>query len=98
MIRLELPAPSGVVPVRIRGGASEITVQRPTGVASQVKLKGWISELVFDAQTFSGVGNNVRMQSPGFDPLAPYYDIEITSYARMVTITSGRHDGAGTME
>lgn len=89
MIRLNLPAPSGVVPIWIRGGASEITVQRPTGVAARVKLKGWISELVFDDQTFSGVGNNVRMQSPSFDLTAPCYDIEITSYANRVTITSG---------
>jgi DNA-binding MarR family transcriptional regulator len=89
MIHLDLPAPSGVVPIRIRGGASEITVVRPAGVAARVKLKGWISELVFDEQTFSGVGNNARLQSPGFDPTAPCYDIEVTSYANMVTITSG---------
>lgn len=63
-------------------------VRRPAGVAARVKLKGWISELVFDDQTFSGVGNNVRLQSLGFDPTAPCYDIEITSYASIVTITS----------
>ncbi|MGH2494480.1 MAG: MarR family winged helix-turn-helix transcriptional regulator [Ktedonobacteraceae bacterium] len=88
-IRLELPAPSGVVPIRIRGGASEIIVRRPVGVAARVYLKGWVSALVFDDQTFSGVGNNTRLQSPGFDPTAPCYDIEVTSYANMITITSG---------
>ena len=89
MIRLDLPAPSGVVPIRISGGASEITVVRPAGVAARVHFKGWVSALVFDDQTFSGAGNNVRLQSPGFDPTAPCYDIEVTSYANMVTITSG---------
>ncbi len=89
MIRLDLPAPSGVVPIRIRGGASEIIIRRPADVAVRAHLKGWVSELVFDDQTFSGVGNNVRLQSPGFDPIAPCYDIEVTSYASMVTITSG---------
>ena len=34
-IRLELPAPSGVVPIRISGGASEVTVRRPAGVAAR---------------------------------------------------------------
>src|SRR5207244_820416 len=34
MIRLELPAPSSVVPIRISGGASEIVVRRPAGVAA----------------------------------------------------------------
>jgi hypothetical protein len=89
MIRLDLPAPSGMVPIRIVGGAPEITVRRPADVAARVHFKGWVSELVFDDQTFSGVGNNVRLQSSGFDPTAPCYDIEITSYANTVAITSG---------
>ena len=88
MIRLDLPAPSGVVPIQIVGGAPEITVRRPAGIAVRVYLKGWVSELVFDEQTWSGVGNNVRLQSPAFDPTAPCYDIEVTSYANKVIITS----------
>ncbi|MGI8551744.1 MAG: MarR family transcriptional regulator [Dehalococcoidia bacterium] len=89
MIRLELPAPSGVVPIRISGGASAITVRRPAGVAARVHLKGWASQFVFDDQTFSAVGNNVRLQSPGYEATAPCYDIEVSSSASMVTITSG---------
>src|SRR5216684_6772867 len=85
MIRLELPAPSGVVPIRISGGASEVTVRRPTGVAARVHLKGWVSTFVFDDQTFSDVGNNVRLQSSGFEPTIPCYDIEVASSASMVT-------------
>jgi DNA-binding MarR family transcriptional regulator len=88
-IRLELPAPSGVVPIRISGGASEITVRRPAGIAARAHLKGWVSQFVFDDQTFSDLGNNVRLQSSGFEPTAPYYDIEVASSASMVTITSG---------
>ncbi len=89
MIRLELPAPSGVVPIRISGGASEIIVRRPIGVAARAHLKGWVSTFVFDDQTFSDMGNNVRLQSSGFEPTAPCYDIEVVSSASMVTITSG---------
>jgi DNA-binding HxlR family transcriptional regulator len=88
-IRLDLPMPSGAVPVRISGGASDITVRRPAGVAARVHLKGWVSTFDFDNQMFSDVGNNVRLQSPAFDPTAPYYDIEVASSASMVTITSG---------
>ena len=89
MIRLELPAPSGVVPIRVSGGASDVTVRRPAGAAARVHLKGWASTFVFDDQTFSNVGNDVRLQSQGFDPAAPYYDIEVSSSVSMVTITSG---------
>ena len=96
MIRLELPVPSGAVPIRISGGASEIMVRRPVGVAARAHLKGWVSTFVFDDQTFSNMGNNVRLQSSGFEPTAPYYNIEVASSASMVTITSGltREDDA----
>lgn len=89
MIRLELPAPSGVVPIRISGGASDVTVRRPAGTAARVHLKGWASAFVFDDQTFNYVGNDVRMQSSGFEPTASYYDIEVVGSASTVTITSG---------
>jgi DNA-binding MarR family transcriptional regulator len=89
MARLELPAPSGVVPVRISGGAMQTTIRRPTGAAARVHLKGWASEFEFDDQTFEAVGNDVRLQSEGFDPAAPYYDIEVDSSVSQLTITSG---------
>ena len=89
MIHLDLPMPSAVIPIRISGGASQIIVRRPIGVAARVYLKGWASTFVFDAQTFSDVGNDVRLQSQGFDSTVPYYDIEVASSVSMVTITSG---------
>jgi len=88
-IRLDLPTPTGLVPIRLAGGASEITVRRPAGVAIRINFKGWANALAFDDQTFSVAGNLSQLQSPGFDPTAPGFDIEITSYANMVTITSG---------
>lgn len=87
-IRLDLPTPTGRVPLRLAGGASEIIVRRPAGVAVRINFKGWASELAFDDQTFSVAGNISQLQSPGFDPAAPSFDIEITSYANKVTITS----------
>ena len=80
---------SDVVPIRISGGASEIIVRRPAGVAVRAHLKGWVSAFIFDDQTWSDMGNNVRLQSSNFEPAAPYYDIEVSSSASMVTITSG---------
>lgn len=88
-IRLELPEPSGTVPIRISGGASEIIARRPAGVATRAYLKGWTSEFVFDGQTFSDVGNNVRLQSPDYETATNRYDIEVSSSASMVTITTG---------
>jgi DNA-binding MarR family transcriptional regulator len=89
MIRLELPAPSRVVPIRISGGVSAITMHRPRGVAARVHLKGWASEFAFDGQRFSNVGNDVRLHSPGYDGTTPGYDIEVASSASAVAITAG---------
>jgi DNA-binding MarR family transcriptional regulator len=89
MIRLNLPVPSAVVPIRISGGASEITIRRPADVAARVHLKGWASEFVFDEQRFSNLGNDVHLQTPGYKGMTPGYDIEVASSVSMVTITAG---------
>jgi len=75
--------------IRISGGASVITVRCPAGVAARAHLKGWASTFVFDDQTFSDVGNDVRLQSQGCEATAPRYDIEVSSSVSTVTITSG---------
>jgi hypothetical protein len=88
MIHLDLPAPSGPVLVRISGAASEIRVRRPAGVAARVHLKGWSTAFVFDEQRFTNLGNDVRLQSPGYDESAPGYDIEIAASVSTATITA----------
>ncbi|WP_146747082.1 hypothetical protein [Thermogemmatispora tikiterensis] len=86
-IRVELPVPSGVIPVRLGGGGAEMVVRRPAGVAIQVHLKGWGSTCTFDGQTY--FGNNLWLQSAGFDPAAPcYHSLEVVSSGGLVTITS----------
>jgi DNA-binding MarR family transcriptional regulator len=88
MARIELPAPSGIVPIRISGGAVDTVIRRPAGTAARVHLKGWATEFVFDDQTFNAVGNDVRLQSRNFDPDGPYYDIDIDSSVSQFTITT----------
>ncbi|QBD83422.1 MarR family transcriptional regulator [Ktedonosporobacter rubrisoli] len=85
-IHLELPMPSGVIPIKISGGGSEILIRRPAGVAVQAHFKGWGSACIFDDQTHRG--NNLWLRSSGFDPTAPYYNIEVASSGSVTTITS----------
>ncbi len=86
MIHLKLPVPSGVVPIRISGGGSEITVRRPAGVAARAHLKGWGSAFVVDDQTH--MSSDGWWQSSDFASTAPYYNIEVASTGSMVTIAS----------
>ncbi len=90
MIHLELPPPSAAIPVLIGGAAADVLVRRPRGAAARVHLKGWVSHFIFDEQTFTSVGANVRLQSSNFVETAPYYDIEVASSASVVTITTER--------
>jgi hypothetical protein len=88
-VSLLLPVPSRRVSVKLSGGASDITVLRPKWVSTRVHLKGWVSDFTFDDQFFTGIGNDMRLQSPGYDPNVPFYDIEVNSSASHVVITTG---------
>jgi len=84
MFRVELPEPSGVVPIQLGGSGSEFTVRRPPGVAARVQHKGWGSGVVFDDQTVSGM-----LQSPNYEGAALRYDIETSGSGSGFTITTG---------
>jgi hypothetical protein len=49
-IELTLPEPSGTVCVRIEGGASNLKVRRPRGVAARLRVGGGTSNLALDDQ------------------------------------------------
>ena len=85
-IELQLPPCTGVVPIRISGGASAIRIRRDAGAAAQVHLKGWASKLDLDGQTSTNVGNNLWLQSSDYEPAGPCYAIELASSASTVTI------------
>lgn len=56
-LELDLPEPDGVVPVRVVGGASRLTVRRPRGVPVSVRVRGGASEVVVDGKRLgSGIG------------------------------------------
>lgn len=88
LFRVELPEPSGTVPVRISGGGSEIVVRRPPGVAARVRLSGWGSHLTFDGQSSAGVGNDARLQSPGYEDAEGRYDVEVSGSGSNAILTT----------
>lgn len=83
---LTLPEPSGVVPVRLSGGASKVKIRRPGRVEARVRVKGGAATLTFDAQSFDAVGGAVRLQSPGYDGASDRYDIELAGGASEISI------------
>jgi DNA-binding MarR family transcriptional regulator len=88
MIDVYLPTPMAPVPIKISGASSEIEVRHPVGVPVRVHLKGWSSMLEFEDQPLTDLGNDVRVQSPGYQPDTPGYYIEVQSSTSMVRVRS----------
>lgn len=83
---LRLPEPSGVVPVRLSGGASRVTISRPAGVEVRLSVKGGASKLTFDEQSFDALGGKVRLKSPGYKEASDRYEIEVSGGASELTV------------
>ncbi|HEY2702604.1 MAG TPA: MarR family transcriptional regulator [Candidatus Dormibacteraeota bacterium] len=85
-VEIDLPAPVGVVPLRISGGVSRLTVRRPAGTALSLQVNGGASRLVLDAQEFGGIGGPIRLQSREYADNADHYAVEISGGASRLTI------------
>jgi hypothetical protein len=49
-------------------------------------MKGGVSKLTFDEQSFDAVGDTLRLQSPGHREVPDHYEIEVSGGASKVTI------------
>jgi len=85
-VEVTLPRPSGTVPVRVLGGASNVAIHRPEGVAAQVRVGGGSTNLAIDEERFGAVGGEVSLQSPDYEDAPDRYDITITGGASNLTI------------
>ena len=85
-VELTLPRVSGLAPVGILGGASNVVIHRPEGVATRVRIVGGSTNLTFEDQHFGAVGGEVSLQSPNYEGTPERYDITITGGASNVEI------------
>lgn len=85
-VALTLSRPSGTVPIRVLGGASNVAIRRPKGVAARVRVGGGATKLSLDEQHFGAIGSDVNLQTPDYESAADWYDIAITGGANNLTI------------
>lgn len=91
-VELTLPLPSGIVPVRVLGGASNAAIHRPEGVAARVRVSGGVTNLTFDEQHFGVVGDEVDLQTPDYGDASDRYDITITGGANNLNVDDAQPD------
>ena len=87
-IEITLPAPVGLVPVRVSGGASKVAIRRPAGAEARAEVSGGASSLAFDDQRLGAVGGRTVLASAGFAEATDRYEIRFTGGASQVTVTT----------
>jgi hypothetical protein len=85
-ISVNLPAPKGVVPVRIDGGALRVDITRPAGAAIKVQSTGGALQLRADGSHQDGFGNR-EWRSVGFDAAADRYEVTVTGGALNLSVS-----------
>ena len=86
-ITVNLPAPKGVVPVRIDGGALRVDLVRPTGAAIKVQSTGGALQLRADGSSQDGFGNR-EWRSTGFDGASDRYEVTVAGGALNVNVST----------
>jgi hypothetical protein len=87
-VQVRLPRPVGVVPVRVRGGASQVRIRRPGGVPVRLRVGGGVADLVLDEQAWGAVGGGLRLETPEAGQVPDRYEVEIASGAAHLEITA----------
>ena len=80
---LRLGLPAGRVPIVLGGGAGDITVVRPPGVALRLRVKGTYRNATLDGVE---VWNQGEIATPDADTGADRFDVEIAGGVNTVTV------------
>ena len=83
---LVLPAPAGSVTVAILGGASNVAIRPPEGVAARLSVGGGATNLEFDERHIGAAGGELDLRSRGYDGAADRYDIAVTGGANNLSV------------
>jgi hypothetical protein len=87
-VALRLSEPNGWVPIRIGGGASNVTILHPPQVGARLRVKRGAAHLTFDEQRLGAVGGLIRLESFP-DGTTNGYDIHVASGANRLTVATG---------
>jgi DNA-binding MarR family transcriptional regulator len=85
-MRLTLARPTGIVPIRLVGGANNVRFERPTGVPVQLRVSGAAAGVEFDGQRLGASSGMTLLESNGAANAADRYSIELTGGTNRLSI------------
>ena len=86
-VELLLPRPRGVVSIRVTGGMSQLTIERPAGVAAGLEVRGGVSEVTVDGELHRSLGKT-SLQTPGASSSPDRYEIELLGGVSKMSIST----------
>lgn len=86
--RIALPVPAGAANIYLSGSASNLTLQRPPGVAIRLQIAGSASRLSLDHQRFGAISGGIQWQTPDYHDAVNHYDIDIAGSVSNMTIST----------
>ncbi|MFL5750956.1 MAG: MarR family winged helix-turn-helix transcriptional regulator [Chloroflexota bacterium] len=86
-MRLTLGQPIGDVPIRLRGGAHDIRIERPHGAAVRLKLNGAAAAIELDRQRLGATGGGTVLESAGAGDARDRFEVEINGGAAKIKVT-----------
>jgi len=88
-VTMTLPEPVGTVPLRIAGGAREVTFVRPRNVGLRIHVAGGTSHLKLDDHGLGGSGDEALLQSDDYATASERYEIDISGGVNEVSAVKG---------
>lgn len=86
-VTLDLPQPSGTVPIQVDGGANQLRISRPKQVPIRVQVGGGVSQLAIDTLQLGAVGGTLRWESPEYEDASDRYDVHVRGGAHNLSIS-----------
>jgi Domain of unknown function (DUF5668) len=87
---VRLPSPKGTVQVAISGGASNVTITRPSQVPVEARISGGASNLVVDNSQIMSLGGDGVHTTPGYGSAGGRYQVRVSGGANNVRIQEER--------
>jgi len=97
-LEVTLPAPEGTVVVAIAGGASNVAILRPEGVAARLRVDGGVTHLRFDEKRIGAAGGELDLRNSDYDHAKNRYEVSIVGGASNVSVCATDRPGVEPCE